>query len=594
MPAAEYRIRLQARQERRDSLTWQHNRLADGRLAMFGAGALLAWLAFDRHVVHPLWLSVPVIIFIALAIFHDRVLTARDRARRAMAFYERGLARIEDRWIGTGATGGAFQPEEHPYASDLDLFGRGSLFELLSTARLSAGERTLAEWLLGPAAVDVVLARQAAVAELRPRLDLREELALVGEEVSGWLDTSHLATWGQAAPLLTGTWPRIFGIMLALANVASLVAAFAYNAWAGWFALTGLSSLAFTMWWRRRVSQVIAASNAPAHHLHLLAEVLAVVEREAAASPRLQIVKRQLEVEGRPASWRIRELQRLVDMLESRNNQFFAPISALLLWGTQLAWAIESWRARNGPLLREWVAAVGEFEALVSLASYAYERPADAIPEIGGTGPVFHGEGLAHPLIASARAVPNDVQLDADSRVLVVSGSNMSGKSTLLRTVGVAAVMAQAGAPVRARRLILSTLAIGATLRIQDSLQAGRSRFFAEITRLRSIVDQTSGPLPVMFLLDELLAGTNSHDRRVGAQSVVQGLVDRGAIGLVTTHDLALAELADTLGVGARNVHFSDTFEGGEIHFDYTMRPGVVQTSNALELMRAIGLIVEG
>jgi len=373
----------------------------------------------------------------------------------------------------------------------------------------------------------------------------------------------------------------------------SLVGALAYDTWAGWFVLSGLASIAFTMRWRRNVSAVIAASNAPAHHLHLLAEVLAVVEREAAGSPRLQAIRSRVDADGRPASKRIRELQMLVNLLESRSNQFFAPISALLLWGTQLAWAIETWRARNGPHLAQWVAGVGEFEALTSLASYAYEHPSDPFPAIVERGPLFDGEGMAHPLIASARGVANDVRLDAGTRVLVVSGSNMSGKSTLLRTVGVAAVLAQAGAPVRARRLSISPLAVGATLRVQDSLQAGKSRFFAEITRLRAIVDQTSGPLPVLFLLDELLAGTNSHDRRVGATSVVQGLVERGAIGLVTTHDLALAALTSTLGVGAQNVHFRDTFEGGEIHFDYTMRPGVVQTSNALELMRAIGLIVD-
>jgi DNA mismatch repair ATPase MutS len=177
--------------------------------------------------------------------------------------------------------------------------------------------------------------------------------------------------------------------------------------------------------------------------------------------------------------------------------------------------------------------------------------------------------------------------------VLVVSGSNMSGKSTLLRTVGIAAVLAQCGAPVRARRLRISPLAIGATLRVQDSLQEGRSRFFAEITRLRGIVDLTSGQTPVLFLLDELLAGTNSHDRRVGAAAVVKGLASRGAIGLITTHDLALAELASDLGVGASNVHFSDTFEHGEIKFDYKMRPGVVRTTNALELMKAVGLLTD-
>ena len=280
-----------------------------------------------------------------------------------------------------------------------------------------------------------------------------------------------------------------------------------------------------------------------------------------------------------------------MDLLESRGNQFFAPLAALLLLGTQLAWAIDAWRRGNGRSLADWTSAVGEFEALVSLAGYAAEHPSDPFPEIAEDGLLFDGDALAHPLIPASRAVANSIRLDAATRVIVVSGSNMSGKSTLLRTVGLAAVLAQAGAPVRGGRLRLSPLEVGATLRIQDSLQEGRSRFFAEITRLRAIVDRTAGPVPVLFLLDELLAGTNSHDRRVGAAAVVGGLVRRGAMGLVTTHDLALAEVAGALGVGAANVHFSDTFVDGEIHFDYRMRPGVVETSNALELMRAIGLI---
>jgi DNA mismatch repair ATPase MutS len=197
---------------------------------------------------------------------------------------------------------------------------------------------------------------------------------------------------------------------------------------------------------------------------------------------------------------------------------------------------------------------------------------------------------LAHPLIPASQVVANDVRLGADVRVLVVSGSNMSGKSTLLRTVGVNVVLALAGAPVRAARLTVSPLALGATLRVQDSLQAGRSRFYAEISRLKQIVDLAAGPVPVLFLLDELLSGTNSHDRRIGAAGIVRGLVAKGAIGLVTTHDLALAEVVSDLGVHARNVHFSDTFEEGTLNFDYRMRDGVVKTSNALALMRSVGL----
>jgi len=235
---------------------------------------------------------------------------------------------------------------------------------------------------------------------------------------------------------------------------------------------------------------------------------------------------------------------------------------------------------------------VGEFEALGSLAAYAYERPQDPFPELAEAEGCFEGEGLGHPLIPEGRNVRTDLRLSGELRVLVVSGSNMSGKSTLLRTVGVNAVLALAGAPVRARRLRLSPLEVGASIHVQDSLQAGASRFYAEITRLRQIVELTKGPRPVLFLLDEILHGTNSHDRRVGAEGVVRGLVGRGAIGLVTTHDLALALIADGLAPRAANVHFEDHLEAGKMTFDYRLRPGVVQRSNALELMRSVGLEV--
>jgi hypothetical protein len=591
MPAETYRIRRAERQASFEALTGHHTTVANLRLASALAFAVMAWLSLGRHLFSARWMVLPVIAFAVLVVVHDRVLMSRDRARRAVKFYDRGIARLEDRWTGTGATGLAFLPPDHPYAADLDLFGSGSLFELLSAARLGAGERTLADWLLAAAPPTEIRARQAAVEELRPNVDLRERLALVGEEVAGWLDTSHLAEWGQAPSVLTSKGPRATALALAVINVVTLAGAFGADWWPGWFALSGLASLVFSLWWRTRISQVIAAANAPAHHLQLLAEVLALIERETKTAPRLAAVQARLAATGEPASRRIHQLRRLVNLLESRSNQFFAPIAALLLWGTQLAWGIEGWRRQNGRLLSEWVAAAGEFEALASIAGYAFEHPTDVFPDLVEEGYIFDGELLAHPLIPAARVVPNSVRLDETTRVLVVSGSNMSGKSTLLRTVGIAAVLAQAGAPVRATRLRQSPLVVGATLRIQDSLQEGRSRFFAEITRLRTIVDLTAGPMPVLFLLDELLAGTNSHDRRVGASAVVKGLASRGAIGLVTTHDLALAELAAELDVGAANVHFRDTFENGEVHFDYTMRPGVVQTSNALELMRAIGLI---
>jgi DNA mismatch repair ATPase MutS len=237
------------------------------------------------------------------------------------------------------------------------------------------------------------------------------------------------------------------------------------------------------------------------------------------------------------------------------------------------------------------------WEALCALAGYTYERPDDPFPEIADDGPLFEADGLAHPLLSAASAIRNDVRLGGEHgpRLLLVSGSNMSGKSTLLRAIGVNVVLALAGAPVRAIRLRLSPLCIGASLRTQDSLQEGVSRFYAEILRLKQIVDIAErGPCPLLFLLDEILAGTNSADRRAGADALVHVLVEKGAIGLVTTHDLALTRLVESLGDGrSANVHFEDHLdENGRINFDYRLRPGVVEKSNALALMRAVGLDV--
>jgi DNA mismatch repair ATPase MutS len=273
----------------------------------------------------------------------------------------------------------------------------------------------------------------------------------------------------------------------------------------------------------------------------------------------------------------------------------FAPVAAAVLWGTHLALAVEAWRRVHGRDIREWLRICGEFEALASLSAYRYEHPDDPFPEIvvpDTRRALFDGTALGHPLIAAGRIVRNDVCLGEGVQLLVVSGSNMSGKSTLLRTVGVNAVLAFAGAPVRARRLRLTPLRIGATLRIQDSLQEGRSRFFAEITRVREIADLAAGPQPALFLLDELFHGTNSHDRIVGASGVLRALLDRHAIGLVTTHDLAVTKVADAVAPRASNIHFEERFEGGEMQFDYLVKPGPVSRSNAIALMRAVGLDV--
>lgn len=590
-PRIEYTQRAASRRAESARQMKSFRKVGIVRLSLLVAGLVLAWLAF-KGLVAWWWLLPTAAVFLALAEVQARITQARRRCERAAALYEQGLARLDDRWAGKGETGERFLKNSHPYAEDLDLFGHGSLFELLSIARTRAGEETLARWLLQPSVPEEVLARQAAVAELRLRLDLREDLALLGEGVRSGEDAQALVAWAAATPWHISRSMCMTAMVLALLAVVTLIL---WVAGFGWipFLIALIIGKAFALRLRDPVNRVIGAVDAPGRDLTLLSEVLARLERERFSSPRLVELRAALDVEGLAPSQQIAKLNRLIDLLDARRNMIFAPFAIILLWPLQFAIRIERWRQSSGAAVARWLAAVGELEALGSMAGYAYEHPQDSFPELVEGGACFEGEGLGHPLIPESRNVRTDLRLsDERERVLIVSGSNMSGKSTLLRTVGTNTVLALAGAPVRARRLRLSPLQVGASIHIQDSLQAGASRFYAEITRLRQIVELTKGAFPVLFLLDEILHGTNSHDRRIGAEGVVRGLIERGAIGLVTTHDLALARIADELAPRAANVHFEDHLEGGKMTFDYLLRQGVVERSNALELMRSVGLEV--
>lgn len=536
-------------------------------------------------------LAFPAAVLVILLIVHERALRRLAHTQRAVAFYERCLNRLDGRWRGEGETGDLFVDPSHPFAEDLDLFGRGSLFELISTARTRAGEETLARWLMTPAPVSEIRSRQAAIEELRSRIDLRQDLALLGEDIRTGVNASALAAWGQQPPVLDHPWARLAAPIL----VVLLAVTLAGWGWMGWplfpALLVGSAMAAFSLHFKKRVMHVVHALEQPGRDLSLLAAVLVRLEREEFTSPRLTTLRAKLETAGSPPSRQIARLSRLVELVDSRDHLLLRFAGPLVLWTTQLAFAVEAWRKRSGPSVERWLAAVGEMEALTALAGYAFEHPADPFPEFVGEGPYFEGIGLAHPLLPEDRAVRNDLRLDRNLRLLIVSGSNMSGKTTMLRTVGVNLVLSQAGAPVRARQLRLSPLSLGASIRVHDSLEHGLSRFYTEVLRLRQLVEIAAGA-PLLFLLDEILHGTNSHDRRIGAAAVLRTLVQRGAIGLVTTHDLALTEIADDPVVHAANVHFQDEFVEGRIVFDYKMRPGVVTKSNALELMRSVGLDV--
>jgi hypothetical protein len=590
-PATDYRQRLTDRESHLKTLDTTLSRFGTARLSLAVLILIAAWFAFAEHFFPPGWLLLGVAAFAALVIAHQAARRARARADRAADFYRKGLARIEDRWQGNGQQGAQFDDPRHVYASDLDLFGKGGMFELLCTVRTRMGEEHLAQWLKSPAPLSEIRARHAGISDLKDRIDLREELAVIGEHANVGIHPAALLKWAETPNRLVSPWMVWAGVLLPILAVACTV----------YWGVTGIGTpLYLTLIietivlsiLRGPVDEVLNGSETAFEDLRLFSELLLRVEREQFTAPALQALMARLSSHTRKASQTIGSLSTIVTFAGSRRNQAITLFAIPLMYTLNVALVAERWRRTHGSVVRSWMEVIGDFEALLSLAGYTHEHPADPFPQFVEGPASFAATDLGHPLIPAERVVRNNVSISGKTRILLVSGSNMSGKSTLLRTVGINTVLAMAGAPVRARSLELTELQIGASIRINDSLHDGSSRFYAEITRLRQLFDLVQGSRPLLFLLDELLQGTNSWDRRSGAEGIVRAFAARGAIGLISTHDLALTDISGLPEGALVNVHFQDELQSGRMIFDFKLRDGVVTKSNAMELMRSIGLEV--
>jgi hypothetical protein len=590
-PQSEYQARLGRWKEREELYDRRHRRVGDLRVLFAVALVVLAcWVGRAFPTMTGVVLAGIVIGLFLSGMVHDRVLALRMTARAAGRFYQAGLDRLNDCWAGKGSPGTEFIDPHHPYAVDLDLFGAASVFELLNMAQTQGGRATLAGWLLRRADGNEIRARQKAVKELRDKLELREDLALLAGDTVVHIDTTVLISWANGPLHLAPAAVRIAAFCLPLLTWGLLIAGELPL-----FPVALAAQMIFARVYKERVGAVFESLRTPARDLNRLAGLFGRLEREKFQTERLQALQAGWSQDGVAASECLRRLARLLDWLDSREHFMVAVLGPLFLLGTQFAFAIEARRARFGMKIEEWLRGLAEMEALSSLAGYAFERPEDSFPELfpESASPRVEAMGLGHPLIPELRSVRNDIDMDSEHRLFVISGSNMSGKSTWLRALGVNMVLAMAGGPVRARQMRLTPLPIGASIRTLDSLNEGISRFYAEVKRLRQIVELTDQNGRLLFLLDELLNGTNSHDRRIGAASVVKSLLDRGAMGLITTHDLALTQIVEEVKPYGANFHFEDQFSDGRMSFDYRLRSGIVEKSNALELMRSIGLDVD-
>jgi hypothetical protein len=592
-PLDEYTARRRARELTASARERTHVHLGNAKVAIFIAAVIYGAYAMSNDPSAMIF-GIGAAVFIALSVWHEAVMRALARAQAAVTYYADGIARIDDRWMRDTPSGERFRDRNHPYADDLDVFGPASLFQLLSSSRTPMGEDRLAGWLLRPSPIPEIRERQARVAALRARIDLRERIAVVNAGRKRTMHAERLMAWAEQARSLPPL--RILVVGLALAFVAAL-AVYMRGGPGIFVAIVPVINLLTLAWLGKRANTIVEslASSTESAALDLLANVIGEIEAESFDDPALAALARRLKGDATTsaASHGIARLARISDWTDSRHNALVRLSEIPLLFTLQLAYAAEAWRRRHGSQLRDWVDAIGEMEALLSLAGYSYEHPSYPFPELlEAQGPLFEMTEASHPLLPAATAVGNSLRLEVRPQVLIVSGSNMSGKSTLMRTAGINALLALAGAPVRAERLRLTPLQIGTCLRHTDSLQEHRSGFYTEALRIRSICDLLDGPLPVLFLFDELLSGTNSKDRRVAAEGVVRTMLARRAIGMVTTHDLSLTEIAALFPGQVTNVHLQDKVEDGKMSFDYKLRDGVITHSNALELMRMIGLRV--
>jgi hypothetical protein len=557
-------------------------------VAALGLGALRTFRPMPFVVT--LLAVVAAIAFVALVITHAALVTRGAEIEQRVKILRRGEQRIARDFSGFPDKGERFLVPGHAYARDLDIFGSASLFQLVCAAETGPGEEIVARWLSAPAGADEVRARQAAVKELAAEPRFREDLATAGadsgtrghgaEPFMAWAEATKTPSQG-----LLWLGRGLVPITMAALIVPHLVGLEGWltSAWA--FPLA--AQLAVLLVLRPKLEPLLKPASSSEAPFGRWSALFRLVEGTSFQAPRLAELK--AKVTG--ASRELAKLQTILGYAEVRASGIAAVLAnVFLLWDVFCAAALLNWRARSGRSVRGWIEAVAEIDALAGLATFSAEHPAYAFPEVSRGELSFVAEGLGHPLLPTARRKDNDVAIDRPGTALMVTGSNMSGKSTLLRAIGVNAVLAFAGAPVCARRLSLAECAVHTSMRIDDSLEQGVSHFYAELARLKAVVDAVNAGERVLFLLDEVLHGTNSRERNIGAKAVVVHLLEKGAIGAVSSHDLGLASLEEETAGRVRNVHFQELVQGSTMTFDYELKPGVVTSSNALRLMKLIGI----
>lgn len=595
-PLESYQSRLLASRAALAQLDRAGARIANGRALAVAACLGIIGLRLGQRIPPWGWWGAAAALgaFLALALWHQRLFAREARARALAALNERGIARLSGLWHDFPNQKERYLRPEHLYAADLDLFGKGSLFQLLDESATLLGEAKLAHWLLHPAEVKEVALRQELVRELAPKLDFRQRLVSEARaSASSKADPQALIRWAEEGAALDSIrWAKPLPFLLPPLTIT--LGLLAMEGWVPYAALWVSLALQLAVVWltRRALTPVFDGLAVGEAGLARLASSLGAVEHEPFSHPRLRELAIGLSEGAERASRRLLALGRWYSFAELRRTQFHPAVNLLFLWDLFFLSRLDGWRQRHGRYVRGWFENMAELEALSCLAGFAHDRPGYPFPVVDSGKACFFARGLGHPLLENP--VVNDVELPSPGRTLLITGSNMSGKTTLLRSLGVNAVLALSGAPVCAREIRLARLEVMTSMRVKDSLERGVSYFYAEVLRLKAILEAARAAQgQALVLLDEILMGTNTAERQWASREVVRLLRAQGVLLAVATHDLSLATLEETTRKEVVNVHFVDSVEDGKMTFDYRVRQGVVQSTNALRVLMDAGIPVD-
>jgi ABC-type multidrug transport system fused ATPase/permease subunit len=605
-PASVYQQRCAQFGARRDEFDRRSHRNANVNLTLFVAVIVFIGVGFWREQLWPFGAAALCALgFVGAIARHTWIDRMQRRYDELWTINDEGLRRLRRDWatlpLRQPPAASQSSADSSSLAADLDLVGHASLQHLLGTPGTPIGLTTVLHWLLEPAPPATVPLRQAAVAELAPLIDFRDQLALRGRlmergqnnyelflrwaESERWLHQRPWLIWlTRLVPLVT--------VALILAQLGGLLDA---PLWIAGLAI----NLGLILTIGNRIDEYIEQVSTRQSIFRAYADIFGLIGTQPFAAGELRRLQAELSAGNLRADQQMQRLGTIMAFADFRFFMFFFPIKLLTLWNFHVAWALERWQQIVGGRARAWLTALGELEALAALATLAFDNQDWTFPEMAAAAePMLAARRLSHPLLLPAVRVGNDVTIGPPGTFLLVTGSNMSGKSTLLRSIGLNVTLAQAGGPVSADWLRLPPLRLATSMRVQDSLEQGVSYFMAELRRLKEVVDaaqrvRASDERALLYLLDEILHGTNSTERQIAARQIIRHLLAQPAIGAVSTHDLTLAA-DESLAGAAQTVHFTETFsrdvQGLHMQFDYTLRPGLATSTNALKLMELVGL----